>query len=163
VNAVPAAELEVALTPTELLVLRAAARRPGKRLSKMTGREYSTLREAAASLRSRGWLWPAKPAVVLVRADWRKRVEYTGQPGSITRRLLAHVSRTAGQPQNKVIDWLLGQGQRAHAATDLLKLLRTQRILHPWDGLVLTPAGERGAADRKLKVSAPVGFIPDTE
>jgi hypothetical protein len=161
VTATPAIEVDTALTPTEVMVLRAAARRPGKRLRKMTGREYSTLREAAASLRSRGWLYPAKPAVILVRADWRKRLEFTGEPGSMTRRLLVHVSDTPGQSQDTIVGWLVYGELRTHAATDLLKLLRTQRLLHPWDGLVLTPEGVAQATALGLKVSQQLGTIPE--
>lgn len=123
------------LTKAEQYVLDAARATPGVRLVDLPlsgPYRYGTLRTAAASLRRRGLLHPAKPAVVSASVP----------AGSVTlaaseaAALFYVTSHNRAVPQADVIAHLRATGQTPHQAVTLIKNLRKRGILRPWDGLV---------------------------
>jgi len=138
------------MNPTELALLTAASRRPGRRLKRVSAvsdRHYTTLRSAASRLRQAGLLYPARPACVLATG---RVVPEDFEVDPVCAALLdAGRARTlTGQP-DVVADIATACGTTPYAVETAIKQLRTLRLLHPWDGLVLTAAGIAALAGAK--------------
>lgn len=128
-------------------LLRAAAERPGVRLLDVAkGLSYGTLRRSVAKLRTEGLIYSARPATVLLSPKWYRmqpdeRAEVLEDP------VKAAIIRAHGQLQPDVLLMADFLDVSETSLMSSIVRLRDRRILHPWDGLVLTPAGVAAARE----------------
>ncbi len=150
------------LTPSDLRLLQVAASSPGRRLRRVSiDRQYATLREASARLRALDLLYPAKPAVLLVRPDWEERQELIDGL-DLHQRIVELALADPGIAQNDAVDALEGHGTVYQITAAIKSLRKASRVLHPWDGLVLTAAGVEEAKRRGYALAPQLGQQPRT-